>query len=417
MRILILLLSSLLLLDIAKAQDIEGCTDIQANNYNNAATINDGSCTYNPTIYKPEFRFILPDEVDETSGLILYADAYWTHNDSGGQPIIYKIDTTSGEVIQRIRLANTNNVDWEEIAQDEENIYIGDFGNNSGNRDDLSIYILSKSNIPESGDTEVSSEKITFTYPDYPGRIDKKKNNNFDCEAMIATDNWLFLFSKNRGDNQSKLYRLPKIPGEYTADLITTFNTNGLVTGADLNASKDELILVGYTNNSWIPFLWLMFDFEGEDFYSGNKRRIDMINITATQTEGICYTDGNKGIISSESNPLFIQTMYNFTTELWTSEQTSSISTHKAVSFDYKVAPNPITKKKVTLYFEELPANHYDIAIYDSMGNMVITEKYSIKRHESGTKLRIKLNDIKSGIYFVRVSSDNGVVEKKFIKE
>ncbi|MBK9638110.1 MAG: hypothetical protein IPO63_09940 [Bacteroidetes bacterium] len=28
---------------------VSGCTDPQANNYNNAATINNGSCTYNAT--------------------------------------------------------------------------------------------------------------------------------------------------------------------------------------------------------------------------------------------------------------------------------------------------------------------------------------------------------------------------------
>lgn len=412
-----LILSILLLLSgqILNAQ--EGCTDIQANNYNEFAIINDGSCTYNPTIYKPEFRYLLPQEVDETSGLIYWKDGYWTHNDSGGQPIIYKLDTLSGEVIQRITLTGRQNIDWEDIAQDADHIYIGDHGNNSGNRDDLAIYVVAKADIPSSGDTDVDSEKIDFVYSDYPGKIEKKKNNNFDCEAMIATDQWIYLFSKNRGDNQSKLYRLPKTAGNFTAELITTFNTAGLITGADLNEVSNELILVGYTNNQWIPFLWVIFDFQEEEFFSGNKRRIDMPMVTATQTEGICYTHGKKGIISSENNPLFNHTMYNFTTFQWTDQQPSSVAELGAAGFDFMIMPNPIKKKKLTLYFDRLEANLYNIAIYDSMGHIMSTEKHNIKRMETGIKIKIKLQNIKSGVYFVRVSSEDGIVEKKFIKE
>ena len=417
MRFLATIAILLALFNFTNAQQAEGCTDPQANNFNELATVNDGSCTYNPTVYKPDFKFLLPAEVDETSGLIFWANGYWTHNDSGGQPTIYKLDTLTGEVIQRITLSKATNRDWEDITQDENFIYIGDHGNNSGNSKNLAIYIISKSDIPDSGDKTINSEKITFVYSDYPGKVERKRDNNFDCEAMIATDDWIYLFSKNRGDNQSKQYRLPKIAGDYTAELIYTFNSAGLVTGADYNKTENELILVGYTNGDWIPFLWVMFDFEGEDFFSGNKRRIDMATVTATQTEGICYTHGKHGIISSEDNPLFKTTMYSFTTSKWTDEQTSSIEDYEQDNFDFTIQPNPIKGNKLKLYFEYLPADHYDIAIYDSMGKMLITEKYNFKQKENGLRLKIKLSSLKSGVYFVRVNSNDVLLEKKFIKE
>ncbi len=300
MKIPVLLLLLLICTYSTDAQDVYGCTDPQANNFSDDATINDGSCSYNPTIYKPDFRFFLNEEIEETSGLISWADGYWTHNDSGGKAVIYKLDTLSGDVVQRIRLSGATNVDWEDIAQDGVFIYVGDFGNNSGNRDDLAIYVIPKSDIPDSLDAVVAAEKITFTYPDYPDKISKKKENNFDCEALVAGVDKLYLFSKNRGDNKSKLYSLPKVKGDYIARLLYTFNSSGLVTGAGLSENGKQLVLVGYTNHTWIPFMWLMFDFDGEDFFSGNKRRIDMLNIPATQTEGICFVKGEKGIISSE---------------------------------------------------------------------------------------------------------------------
>jgi len=417
MRFLFTIAILLVLSSFANAQQIEGCTDPQANNFNESATVNDGSCTYNTTVYKPDFKFLIPAEVDETSGLIFWADGYWTHNDSGGQPTIYKIDTLTGEVIQRITLSGATNRDWEDIAQDENFIYVGDHGNNSGNSKDLAIYIIKKSDIPDNGDKTVSTEKIMFVYSDYPGKVERKRDNNFDCEAMIATDEWIYLFSKNRGDNQTKQYRLPKTAGEYTAELVYTFNTAGLVTGADYNKEENELILVGYTNGNWIPFLWVMFDFEDEDFFGGNKRRIDMATVTATQTEGICYTHGKNGIISSEDNPLFNTTMYGFTTSKWTDKQHATVKEYATNGFDFTILPNPIKGNKLKLYFEQLPANHYNIAVYDSMGNQLKTEEYNFKQKENGLHLKIKLSSLKSGVYFVRVNSNKFSLEKKFVKE
>jgi hypothetical protein len=401
----------------ANAQNVYGCTDPQANNFNSDATINDGSCTYNPTIYKPDFRFFLHDEVEETSGLISWANGYWTHNDSGGEAVIYKLDTLSGDVVQRISLSDATNIDWEDIAQDDDYIYVGDFGNNSGNRDDLAIYIIRKSDIPDSLDAVVAAEKITFSYPDYPGTISKKKENNFDCEALIASGDNLYLFSKNRGDNKSKLYSLPKLQGDYTADLLQTFNSSGLVSGADLSENGKQLVLVGYTNHTWIPFIWLMFDFEGQDFFSGNKRRIDMLNLPATQTEGICFIKGEKGIISSESNPLFSPTVYDFSTTRWTGENASAMEETGLAAFSFKVYPNPLNKKKLTLLFTKLPADNYQVSIFDSMGIMMKMKKYKVDKKEDSYRIKMNLKHLKPGLYFVRVSGNAGTLEKKFIKE
>lgn len=116
---------------------VEGCTDPQAMNYDPEATQNDGSCFYPETYFTPDQYLMLPSTVDETSGLIFWADGIWTFNDSGGDPTLYKVDTLNGEIIQHATITNGINVDWEDIAQDDDHIYIGDFGNNGGDRQDL----------------------------------------------------------------------------------------------------------------------------------------------------------------------------------------------------------------------------------------------------------------------------------------
>ena len=82
------------------AQENPGCTDPQANNFDPGADYNDGSCTYNPTIYNPDLKYLLPDEVDETSGLIFWNELMWTINDSGGDPILYALDTADRDCKQ-----------------------------------------------------------------------------------------------------------------------------------------------------------------------------------------------------------------------------------------------------------------------------------------------------------------------------
>ena len=55
------------------------------------------------------------------------------------------------------------NSDWEEISQDDGYIYLGDFGNNTGDRTDLHILRVEKSSL-KSG--KPSIDTIWYTYSD-----------------------------------------------------------------------------------------------------------------------------------------------------------------------------------------------------------------------------------------------------------
>lgn len=394
---------------------VVGCTDPNANNYNEMATDNDGSCTYNVTLYNPPIKYLLPDEIEESSGLAYYNSKLWTINDSGGLPILYAFDTLTGEVVQRLSVMGSN-VDWEALADDDEYIYIGDFGNNSGTRDDLTIYLVNKDNIPDEGDASVTSSTIKFTFSDYSVESVISRNHNFDCESFFATEDWLFLFSKNRGDQQSKMYRLPKESGNYVAELMATFNTMGLITGADINRTSNEVTLVGYVDQQWTPFAWLLFDYKGDDFFSGNKRRIDMPNIVATQTEAIAYIVGKKEIMTSEGHILFSQSAYDFNSGKWTDNSPSAIDDVTTSKFDFVLSPNPVKKNKLNVEITSLPEGTYQLEIYDTLGNLIKVNSYSMSRKGGNTKVKIKVGNYPAGVYFVRLSSGSQIVERKFIK-
>ncbi len=415
-KLLILLIAVNIIFANQLLAQVYGCTDSKANNYNPSAIINDGSCTYNVTLYNPQVRYLLPDEIEESSGLAYFKDKLWTINDSGGLPVLYAFDTTSGEILQRITVLGATNVDWESLADDEHNIYIGDFGNNSGIRDDLTIYKVNKSTISDEGNGSVLSNKITFTYSDYPSEKIKSRNHNFDCESFIAKDEWLYLFSKNRGDQKTKLYRLPVEPGDYVAEHLATFDSKGLITGADINVTCNEVTLIGYVDQSWIPFSWLLFDYDDNDFFSGNKRRIDMPNIVATQTEAIAYTIDKKEIITSEGHLLFSQSAYNFNSGNWTNNSPSEVADVLAEKFDFVLSHNPIKKGKLSVTITSLPVGEYQLEVFNISGKLLNIKKYSMKRSGGTIKIKFKVGKYPPGVYFVRLSSGSQMVEKKFIK-
>jgi len=261
-------------------------------------------------VYKPLFKFNLPVELEETSGLIFFNKAFYSHNDSDSESILYRFDTLNGVINQRVSLLNGINTDWEDLAQDDDYIYIGDFGNNEGNRKNLKVYKLLKSLISANGNIEASVESIEFSYEDQIDFSPAYNNNDFDCEAMIAYGDNLYLFSKNWKNQKCCIYSLTKIAGLQQAKLISEFDANCLISGASINSDATEIALIGYVKNSWIPVMWLLKDFSNGQFLSGTKLRFELLTVLGSQLEGIAFTDDNKLFISTEKTNLMNQGVF-----------------------------------------------------------------------------------------------------------
>src|SRR4051812_35708648 len=89
---------------------VTGCTDPIANNYNSVATVNDGSCTYNSTAYTPPLKVDpINNILSESSGLQWAVNSLWTFNDSGGDAAIYRIDTLTNTILQKVSLQGASN--------------------------------------------------------------------------------------------------------------------------------------------------------------------------------------------------------------------------------------------------------------------------------------------------------------------
>ena len=261
----------------------------------------EGETRFTP-LYHPRFLSELPKEVEETSGLFFHHGRLWTHNDSGGKPILYALDTTTFEVVQRLTLENVKNKDWEDVCTDGENVYVGDFGNNKGSRKNLKIFTFPLSAIPDEGDATIEVDSIRFCFADQTNFEKRKHEHDFDCEAMFATEEYLYLFSKGWETGTTRMYRLPKTAGNHVAEVINGFDSQGLITGADYDRENRILVIVGYVKNVWKPFMYIIFDFDEAGVKLSN-RRIEMPQLTGAQTEGICFYDHGQCYVTAETSP------------------------------------------------------------------------------------------------------------------
>ncbi len=275
---------------------VSGCTDPLAQNYDPLAMTNDGTCVYAPTGISPYLTLELPTILSETSGLIDWDGTIWTHNDDTDIRL-YALDPQDATITQECILAGITNQDWEDIDQDNTWIYVGDFGNNSsGNRQNLHILRIEKATLC-SGQPLIDT--LWFSYEDQTDFGNQGSNNSdFDCESMVVGADSIYLFTKQWKSLGTSVYTLPKVPGDHTANLRESWPVNGLITGATWLEEKRLLALCGYSTLLQ-PFLYLCYDYPEHNFFSGNKRRVEL-TLPFHQIEGISTTDGLDYTISNE---------------------------------------------------------------------------------------------------------------------
>ncbi|MDI1255362.1 MAG: hypothetical protein PSV16_04615 [Flavobacterium sp.] len=231
-------------------------------------------------------------EVPEKSGLI------WVCEDSGNKPELYALDA-EGKIVNTVTIKNTDNNDWEDLTSDQDgNLYIGDFGNNDNNRENLAIYEISASDLTKS-DAAIA-KKIEFYYPEQKDFPPKKSQRFYDCEAFFYYKDNFYLFTKNRSskfDGTTMLYKVANKTGHNPAQLIGKFKTcdefrKCAITSADISPDGKIVILLSCAK------AWLFENYKNDDFLNGKVREIDLQDYT--QKEGIGFLNNSEVYISDE---------------------------------------------------------------------------------------------------------------------
>lgn len=259
-----------------------------------------------------ELKHTLPAQLTESSGLCYSDGSLWSFGDSGNPNSIYKIDTATGAILQTVTITNFSNTDWEDMTADSLYLYIGDTGNNDGNRSDLKILRIRKADLLSgSAQVNVLADSIKYSYTDQTS-FSYNSNTNFDCEALAAVGNYLYVFTKDRGDLKTRCYQLSKSPGTYAVSPVSTFDVNGKVTDATYNAVTGELALLGYMDQKANSFIWFFNGYAGDHFFAASSTRFTIGHSSDEwQTEGLVYISPTRLLLSCETTPAHAAALYS----------------------------------------------------------------------------------------------------------
>lgn len=334
----------------------------------------------------PEHLCDLPAQMNETSGLLLIGDALWTVLDSGNPADLYQVSAADGSVLRTVQLLGATNVDMEEITADEDWVYIGDFGNNLGSRTDLRIYRIPRWALENESTTAIEVDTIRFTYSDQVDFTPAFDSNNYDCEAFIAIDDSLFLFTKRWLDGQTRLYALPATPGTHTAEARELFDAQGVITAASL-ATDGRLVLLGHGLSPLRPFTVLFGNPAGHAFLSGEgvRREFDLLD---HQTEGIAWWSPDEWVFSNELTGSHLAA-------LWRVAIVQTVEARATIDPSLRLSPQPATEM---VHVEGWEGN-LSIEVLDETGRCVL------RARDQGARF-FSVAALSDGAYTVLVSGE-----------
>ena len=168
---------------------------------------------------------------------------FWTHNDSGGKPILYLIDR-EGVIKMEVELGGVKNKDWEEVITVNENgtpfVYVGEVGDNKGMRKNIGLFRVEEPKYDGQPRIKIAKENVESMPLAY-------KEGPRDAEAiMYDYQTKKFVLVTKREEN-AMIYTFPFSPSRKQ----TIIESKGTVpsrnfTAADMN-QEGEILLKHYS--------------------------------------------------------------------------------------------------------------------------------------------------------------------------
>lgn len=404
-----------------------GCTDSLATNYNADATINDGSCEYESVIIDAITIGMLDSLLDGTSSLFFWNNGFWTFNDHYDN-CLYQIDSTNATIAETFCINGISSRDMEEISQDSLYLYFGDMGNNRGDRHDLHILRISKESILNQ---TFAIDTIAFSYEDQTDFSVQPQATDFDCEAFVVKDDSIYLFTKQWVSTQTTIYSLPKTPGTHIAQRRETYNVNGLITGATYIPEYQLIVLCGYTYGRKVkvaslrPFIVLLYDYQDNRFFSGNKRRLNFKSTIKSQVEAIATYNGLDYYVTNErfkttvmgipfDLPAKLQRvdlreyLLPYLNQFGVSDNQTVIRDFKLID-DIRIYPNPVSNIIHIDYPQDFLGAEYEILNLNGqkVAEGVLKEK----------TISLNNKNMPTGEYILRIKKDGTMKTLSFIKK
>ncbi|MEO9872805.1 hypothetical protein [Ekhidna sp.] len=163
---------------------------------------------------------------------------FWTHNDSGGRPMLFLIDT-NGQVKMEVKLEGIINRDWEEIVTVREGntsyIYVAEIGDNRAVYDEVKLIRLEEPKFDKRGSVSIPKEEIAVMQFQY-------QEGSRDAEAIMydkRTEEFVLITKREK---KSMVYSFP-----FKESAKTVIKSKGTIpsrnfTAADINEDGEILL-------------------------------------------------------------------------------------------------------------------------------------------------------------------------------
>ncbi len=224
----------------------------------------------------------------ENSALEFRNGKLFTLNDSGNTPDLFEIDVMDGHIVNVIP-TGLQNKDWEALASDGISFFIGDVGNNNGDRKDLTVYKW----------TDSATVALPYFYPEQSDFTSSPLATDFDAEAMIHLNGSLHIFTKEWLSKGTTHYILKLESEEKQAAQKAEYVHLGFAV-TDAAYHEGYLYLVGYTRKADVYMSvfketepGVFFGEKGRKFYLGSSLTIGQIEGIAVNEKGI-YISGEE---------------------------------------------------------------------------------------------------------------------------
>lgn len=251
----------------------------------------------NDVCQAPSVEVELPAALEESSGVAAsrsHPGIFWTHNDSGGDPFVFAIDST-GTIRSRVRVLGAANRDWEDVAigacepgSSEHCLFIAETGDNNGRYPHVAIYRIPEPD-PTTDSVSAPSDIFRFTYPEGPR----------DAEGLFITTAGIHVVSKGR-TGAIELFRLPPpYPSDTAAIALVQriapppTSMSAQATAAAVDAAEKRVVIRTYVGLRF-------YEIDG-DTLRPHGEAADGVAPAQLQGEGADFTADGRIVLTSEA--------------------------------------------------------------------------------------------------------------------
>ena len=181
----------------------------------------------------------------EISGMapsIRHPDVLWIHNDSGGGPRLFAVDSTTCETLATLTIRGARARDFEAIssgrnAKGKPVLWLGDIGDNLDSWD--SVEVLAIREPKQLRSKRVSAQTYSLTYDDRP----------HNAEALLASPRGGRLWVVTKQLAHGSLYRLPSPLRSGALNVAKKLRVEGgLITDGAVSPQGDRYVLRDYVD-------------------------------------------------------------------------------------------------------------------------------------------------------------------------